>query len=140
MSMRLQRVETTLRRALAEILIRGDLRDPRLRHASAISITAVKVSPDLGRARVYVDVLSEPAHLGTVLEGLNAGASASRARLGGRIRLKRTPALHFVVDGSIEQGNRIETVLAELRDAEAPDDPAPKPDEEPDPGPASSPR
>lgn len=114
MNMRLSRVEETLRRALAEILLRGELRDPRLRNAAAISITAVKISPDLGQAQVYVDVLGDPAALQSVIEGLNAGASALRARLGGRIRLKRTPTLRFVADRSIEQGRRIEAVIAEL--------------------------
>lgn len=124
MSMRLQRVEQTLRRALADILLRGDLRDPRLRDAAAISITAVKVSPDLSAAQVYVDVLSGHVDRTEVLAGLNAGASAIRAKLGGKIRLKRTPSLRFVVDGSIEHGRRIEAVLAELREPS----PAPAPD------------
>lgn len=144
MSMRLSRVEQTLRRALADILLRGELRDPRLRHAAAISITAVKVAPDLGSAVVYVDVLTDQVARDDVLDGLNAGASAIRAKLGGRIRLKRTPSLRFVVDRSIEQGRKIEAVLAELRAQERPvgspeaepDEAEPKPDEprpEPDP-------
>ena len=139
MSMRLQKVEQMLRRALAEVLLRGELRDPRLRNAAAISITAVKVSPDLGQAQVYVDVLGADNDPDKVLAGLNAGASAMRARLGGRIRLKRTPALRFVLDSSIEQGRKIEAVLAELRaegeslgstpdDAEAEGDDAPERD------------
>lgn len=127
MSTRLSRVEETLRRALADILLRGDLRDPRLRHAAAISITAVKISPDLGSAVVYVDVLGDQAVPAAVLDGLNAGAPAIRSKLGGRIRLKRTPSLRFVMDRSIEQGRRIEAVLAELHAAEAP----PAPDEPP---------
>jgi ribosome-binding factor A len=128
MNQRLSRVEETIRRALADLLVRGELRDPRLRNAAAISITAVKISPDLGQAVVYVDVLGDavsgdPASaspaaphdaLQRVIDGLNAGAHALRAKLGGRIRLKRTPALRFVVDRSIEQGRRIEAVLAEL--------------------------
>lgn len=118
MSMRTSRVEETLRRALADILLRGELRDPRLRNAAAISITAVKISPDLGSAQVYVDVLGEETSLESVIAGLNAGAAALRARLGSRIRLKRTPALRFVVDRSIEQGRRIEAVLAELHAGE----------------------
>ncbi|MEM9461661.1 MAG: 30S ribosome-binding factor RbfA [Myxococcota bacterium] len=116
MSMRLQRVEQTLRRALADILLRGDLRDPRLREAAAISITAVKVSPDLSSAQVYVDVMAEHVNVDTVLAGLNAGAPAIRAKLGGKIRLKRTPSLRFLVDRSIAHGRRIEAVLAELRE------------------------
>jgi len=114
MNQRLSRVEETLRRALADLVIRGELRDPRLRNAAAISITAVKISPDLGQAVVYVDVLGDPSALQSVIDGLNAGAPALRAKLGGKIRLKRTPALRFVVDRSIEQGRRIEAVLAEL--------------------------
>lgn len=131
MSTRLSRVEETLRRALADILLRGDLRDPRLRHAAAISITAVKISPDLGSAVVYVDVLGDQAVPAAVLEGLNAGAPAIRSKLGGRIRLKRTPSLRFVMDRSIEQGRRIEAVLAELHAAEAPPAPQEPPTDDP---------
>ena len=76
MNQRLSRVEETVRRALADILLRGELRDPRLRNVAAISITAVKISPDLGQAQVYVDVLGEEASLQDVIAGLNAGASA----------------------------------------------------------------
>ncbi|MCH9682583.1 MAG: 30S ribosome-binding factor RbfA [Deltaproteobacteria bacterium] len=115
MSMRLQRVERMLREALADILLRGSLRDPRLRDIAGVSITAVKVAPDMGQAQVYVDVLSASVPTSEILAGLNAGASAIRARLGGRIRLKRTPALQFIVDDSIEQGRKIEAVLAEIR-------------------------
>jgi ribosome-binding factor A len=128
MNMRLSRVEQTLRRALAEILLRGDLRDPRLRNAAAISITAVKISPDLGQAQVYVDVLRDQVSLPEVLAGLNAGASALRAKLGKLIHLKRTPSLRFVVDRSIEQGYKIEAVLAELHTKEAAADSAPSED------------
>lgn len=122
-----------LRRALADILLRGELRDPRLRNTAAISITAVKVSPDLSSAQVYVDVVAagsgpDPAE---VVDALNTGASALRSRLGGRIRLKRTPSLRFVVDQSIEQGRRIEEVLAELRAERAePVEPPPTDDDD----------
>lgn len=136
MNQRLSRVEETVRRALAEILLRGELRDPRLRNVAAISITAVKISPDLGQAQVYVDVLGDEASLHDVIAGLNAGAAALRAKLGGHIRLKRTPSLRFVVDRSIEQGRRIEAVLAELHSHDAPpvaEDGTSEPDEpEPD--------
>ncbi|MCA9653621.1 MAG: 30S ribosome-binding factor RbfA [Myxococcales bacterium] len=119
MSTRTQRVEQMLRRSLADILIRGELRDPRLRNVAAISITAVKVSPDLGSAQVYVDVIGSDGDPRRIVEALNAGSHAIRSKLGGRIRLKRTPSLRFLVDESIEQGRRIEAVLAELHAEEA---------------------
>ncbi|HLT41053.1 MAG TPA: ribosome-binding factor A, partial [Enhygromyxa sp.] len=64
---RQHRVEELLRRELAQMLLRGELRDPRLAPASAISITGVDVSADLSVARVYVDVLAETLRLTDVL-------------------------------------------------------------------------
>lgn len=125
MSTRIQRVEEMLRREIADVLLRGDLRDPRLRDTAAISITGVRVSADLGTARVFVDVLSEDLDIAEVLRGLNGAASAFRGELGRRIRLKRTPALRFERDESIRQGEAIEKVLQEIRDHAAP-----SPDEE----------
>lgn len=116
MSTRTQRVEQMLRRELADILLRGELRDPRLRDVASVSITGVKVSPDLGHAQVYVDVLADDIDADKLVAGLTAGASAIRGMLGGRIRLKRTPMLHFLRDESIERGLKIESVLAELRE------------------------
>lgn len=146
MSMRLSRVEETLRRALADLLLRGELRDPRLRNSAAISLTAVKISPDLGQAVVYVDVLGDAGSPARVIDGLNAGAPALRAKLGGKVRLKRTPSLRFVLDRSIEQGRRIEAVLAELHaadpgspQAEPPGDAGTAPGDAADPAPTGEP-
>jgi ribosome-binding factor A len=120
MSTRLQRVEEMLRRELAELLLRGDLRDPRLSRPAEISVTGVRCSPDLGSARVFVDVLTADLDVQKVVEGLNAASSTLRGRLGRRIHLKRTPSLRFEHDSSIEQGVVIERVLAEIRAEEAP--------------------
>lgn len=122
MSTRLQRVEELLRREIADVLLRGEVRDPRVRSSiAAISITGVRVTADLGSARIFVDVLSDEVERAPVLKGLNAAAGAIRARLGGRIRLKRTPALHFEPDESIERARAIEKTLDEIRSAEPPD-------------------
>ncbi len=124
MSTRLQRVEQVLRREIADVLLRGGLRDPRLRDTAAISITGVRVSADLGSARVFVDVLSEDLDIDQVVRGLNGAASVFRGELGRRIRLKRTPALRFERDESIRRGQAIEKVLQEIREqsTSTPDD------------------
>lgn len=109
-----------LRREIADVLHRGDLRDPRLRETAAISITGVRVSPDLGSARVFVDVLSQDVNIEQVLRGLNGAASAFRGELGRRISLKRTPALRFERDESIQHGEAIERVLQEIRSESSP--------------------
>ena len=115
-SRRMERVEELLRRELADMLLRGELRDPRLKPAMAISITGARVTADLSVARVFVDVLTDEADIERVLAGLNAGRSALRAKLGQRVKLRRTPELRFERDDSVIHGARIEAVLAELAD------------------------
>jgi ribosome-binding factor A len=116
MGTRLQRVEALLRREIADVVLFGNLRDPRLQPTSAISITGVEVSADLSSARVYVDLLSHSMDVSVVLAGLNAGSAAVRRRIAGRVQLKRIPSLQFLRDESIERGAAVERVLQELRD------------------------
>ena len=103
-----------LRREIAAALIRGELRDPRLGDTTAISVTGVKVSPDLSSARVYVDVMGGRKDIATVLKGLNAGAGVLHHALRERVDLRRTPSLKFEHDESIARGGAIERVLGEL--------------------------
>jgi ribosome-binding factor A len=134
---RQQRVEELMRRELAQMLLRGELRDPRLSPASAVGITGVDVSADLSVARVYVDVLAESLRIEDVLDAFSSGAGVLRHKLGERLRLRRTPELRFVHDESIGRGARIEAILTELREQAAepePEAPAgvPEPDDSPD--------
>jgi ribosome-binding factor A len=117
-STRLARVEQMLRREIAGALVRGELRDPRLEETAAISITAVKVAADLGSARVFVDVAGDGRKRNSVVAALNAGSKAIRAIVGEQLRMKRTPSLRFEADESIATGQRVEQVLAELREQE----------------------
>ncbi len=132
MSRRTDRVEELLRREIADILLRGELRDPRLTPVIGISITGARVSADLGHARVFVDVMDgvEPAaqaKVARVLAGFLASAGLIRKKLQDRVELRRVPELHFEHDDAIERGARIEAVLSELaheRTAVDGDDPA----------------
>jgi ribosome-binding factor A len=133
-SRRQQRVEELMRRELAQMLLRGELRDPRLSPASAIGITGVSVSADLSVAHVYIDVLAESLRIEDVLEAFGSGGGVLRHKLGERLRLRRMPELRFVHDESIGRGARIEAILTELREqaAETPEPADPKPDDSPD--------
>src|SRR5688572_15856796 len=114
MSTRTAKVEEMLRREIAAALVRGELRDPRLGDPASISVTGVKVAPDLSSARVYVDVLGQWRDVALVLKGLNAGAGVLHHALRERIELRRTPSLRFERDDSIDRGGSIERVLLEL--------------------------
>lgn len=118
MSRRMQRVEALMHREVAGILRLGELRDPRVSGVVSISITGVSVSADLSHAKVFVDVMGDAREVANVMAGLEASQTAVRSLVGARIKLRKTPAIRFFRDESIERGHRIEKVLAELRDEE----------------------
>lgn len=118
-----------MRRELAQMLLRGELRDPRLSPASAIGITGVNVSGDLSVAHVYVDVLAESLRIDDVLEAFSSGSGVLRHKLGERLQLRRMPELRFVHDESIGRGARIEAILTELREQGSSSDEPASPDE-----------
>jgi ribosome-binding factor A len=136
MTRRQHRVEELLRREIAQMLLRGELRDPRLQPASAVSITGAEVSADLSVATIYVDVLSDSLRLVDVLAALRSAQGTLRHKLSERLELRRSPELRFEVDESIARGARIESILSELREQGqgVPDEPAelaePEPDED----------
>ena len=106
---RLKRMADTVQRELAE-LIRLELKDPRL--GGLVTISAVKVSPDLGYADVYVTVMgreleddqSEDAHQES-LEVLNKASGFLRQELSRRIKTRITPRLRFHYDKTNAYGN-----------------------------------
>ena len=108
-------VADLIRHELAS-LIQQDLRDPGV---GFVTVTGVRMSPDLGTARVYISVLGDSTREAEALEALRRAAGYLRRRLSGRVYLKKMPELTFHSDASIKQGARIETILSDLRDEDA---------------------
>ena len=75
--------------------------------AGVISITEVVASSDLRSARVYVSVMGRSADRQAALEGIRSAASFLRRELRERVNLRHTPHMTFVLDDSIEEGERI---------------------------------
>jgi ribosome-binding factor A len=129
MSRRQHRVEELLRREIAQMLLRGELRDPRLQPASAVGITGVQVSADLSVATVYVDVMSEALTLPSVLAALRAAGGMIRRKLSERVQMRRSPELRFAYDQAIARGARVEAILAEIASEPASEPSEPTDDE-----------
>jgi ribosome-binding factor A len=116
-SQRLKRMGDSVQRELSE-LIRQELKDPRL--GGLVTISAVKVSPDLGYADVYVTVMgrelsddqNEQAHQQT-LEVLNKASGFLRQELSRRIKTRITPRLRFHYDKTNAYGNYMFGLIAE---------------------------
>ena len=79
-----------------------------------ISVTKVKVTPDLKYAKVYVSILN-PKNLSKTLSGLKESAGFIRSRVAQTVNLRITPELVFEYDDSIEYGEKIDAILRELK-------------------------
>ena len=105
---RTDRVGEEFREILAEAI--QELKDPRI---GFVTVTAVKVSPDLHVAWLYYTVLGDEKAWAATGAALRSAAPHLRRELGRQIRLKVTPELRFEPDDSAETGGRIDALLAE---------------------------
>ena len=93
-------------------IIRRDLKDPRI---GFVSITGVRMSPDLRTARVRVSVLGDDDEQRRTLAGLRSATGLIRRELGRRLEnLRFSPELRFEIDTSIEYSVRISKTLREI--------------------------
>jgi ribosome-binding factor A len=108
-SQRQLRVGEELRHALAHVLERGELRDPALQNA-AITVTEVRVSPDLKNATAYVMPLGG-RHAAEIVEALRRSGGYLRGVLAREVELRHAPTIGFELDTSFDHASRIETLL-----------------------------
>ncbi len=114
MSNRTLRVNELIQREISAIL-RQDYQSESV----AITITEVRVAPDLRDARVFVSVVGEEAAQTARLRWLRAHARPIRQELGRRIVLKYMPRFEYLLDHSVERGTHLLKLLDEV--APAPD-------------------
>jgi ribosome-binding factor A len=106
-SERLRRVNEAVRQVLSDA-ITADLKDPRV---GFVTVTAVRTSPDLRHAHVYVSVLGAEAERAATLDGLRSAHGFLQRRVAGELRLKHTPTLAFEYDDSVDRGMRISELI-----------------------------
>jgi ribosome-binding factor A len=112
-SQRQLRAGELVRHALAEILREENLQDPALAGVS-VTITEVRISPDLKHALCFVEPLGGEQAV-EVIAGLNRVAKFLRGRLGHAIEMRFTPALKFVHDNSFDVAQHMNQLLADPR-------------------------
>ncbi len=108
-SVRLLRVGEQVRHALSEILMRGDVHDETLASHS-VSITEVRMSPDLRHATVFVKPLLG-ADEGEVLKALRKHVRYLKGEVARRVNTKYAADLKFLPDESFDEGSRIDRLL-----------------------------
>ncbi len=108
-----QRVAEAIREAVAEFLT-AEARDPRI---GLVTVTGVKVTPDLKRAVVQVMAHGDDEAKQRSRKALTHAAGVMRHAIGERLRLKTVPEVVFELDHELERAARIDRLLAELREA-----------------------
>ena len=107
---RLGRVNEELMKALSQI-ITYELKNPDV--TGMISVTRVKVTPDLKYAKVYVSMLNSKS-VEKTMQGLKDSAGFMRSQVARMVNLRITPELVFEDDDSIEHGERIDNILKQI--------------------------
>ncbi len=108
-SVRLLRVGEQVRHVLSEILMRGDVHDETLaRHL--VSVTEVRMSPDLRHATVFVKPLLGKEEE-VVLKALRTNTAYLQREVAARVNTKYAAKLKFLADESFDEGTRIDALL-----------------------------
>src|SRR3546814_22208 len=116
-SVRLLRVGEQVRHALSDILTRGEVHDDTLA-SHMVSVTEVRMSPDLRHATVFVKPLlgkDEEA----VLKALRTNTAYLQREVAHRVKVKYAAKLKFLADESFDEGTHIDTLLRNKRVAPA---------------------
>ena len=109
---RIDRIEEQMRMELSDILER-ELQDPRI---LLVTVTRVKVTPDLGHARVFISTISAGGERKKALQGLRSAAGFVRRSLSGRLHhLRKIPDLTFEYDDTLESEIRIEQLFDQIK-------------------------
>lgn len=115
MKHRIGRVETQLQREIDDILLKA-VNDPRVQ---GVTITGVKLTGDLQEATVYFSILSDDEQqVAAAQAGLDKATGLIRREVGQRIKLFKTPEIHFEHDQSVQYGARIDQLLRDVNKAD----------------------
>lgn len=115
---RLNRVNEELKKEISQV-ISFELKNPNI--TGLISVTKVKVTPDLRFARVYVSLLNSK-NIKKTMKGLKEATGYIKGQIARKINLRVTPDLQFEIDDSMEYGEKIDKLLNEMNQKENKDE------------------
>jgi ribosome-binding factor A len=104
---RMRRVDEAVREVLSDAIAK-ELKDPRI---GFVTVTAVNTSRDLRHARVYVSVLGSERERVDTLDGRRSAHGYLQGVIGSQLKLKRTPALVFEYDETVERAARLSELM-----------------------------
>ena len=108
----MQRLDSQLRDEISSLLLRGEIKDPRV--SNFLSINRVDVSSDLSYAKVYVSTFLSDAQLEKGVDGLNNAAGFIQSAIAKKLRIRKFPKFTFVIDKGMKEGFHMVQRLTEL--------------------------
>lgn len=106
------RVEHALKEAL-QAAITNDVKDPRVRSATLVTVAKVELNVDLAVANIYVSVVGDEATADGVIKGLAKAAGFLRGPIGRELNLQHAPELRFMLDVSIDMSAKLHAIVRE---------------------------
>lgn len=113
---RIQRLNDQLRDEISQLILRGEVKDPRV--STFLSINRVEVTNDLSYAKVYVSSFLPENQVKKGVDGLNAASGFIQREIAKKLRIRQFPKLQFLVDAGMKAGFEMVQKLNELERAE----------------------
>jgi ribosome-binding factor A len=107
MSIRAEKVASTIKRELAEPISRIGTE----KYKGLVTLTTVKMSPDLQIAKLYVSIFGKGLSVGEVIEGLENDTSELKQYIAKNLRLRYVPELKFYLDDTLDKMDHIQELL-----------------------------
>lgn len=114
MSVKHEKTSNQIMKNVSDI-IQFDLKDPSV---GFVTITAVKVTNDYSFATIYCSFLGKEERSAAGLKALQRAKGFIRSELGKKMQIKKIPDLIFKLDSSLDHGNRIASILDDLKKEE----------------------
>ena len=110
---RSERVGDLVAQEVASMLLAGDIKDPKI---GFVTITRVKMSPDMKHARIFYSVMGDEKAIKQSRHALNRARGYIRRALAKKVQLKYIPEINFEYDDSLEHSMRIEELLQDIKE------------------------
>jgi len=109
---RLQRLNDQLRDEISQLILREEIKDPRV--TTFLCINRVEVTNDLAYAKVYVSTFLTDKQLKNGVDGLNSAAGFIQREIARKLRIRQFPKLQFLVDSGMKEGFKMVQKLNQL--------------------------
>ena len=106
---RLRRAEKIIQEEISMLILKDKIKDPRIN--KLVHISHVKISPDMGHARISVSGFCKEKEISKTVDGLNSAAGFIQSIIGKKLKTRLTPKLDFHFDNSIKEGFEINKLI-----------------------------